>query len=266
TPARRRSQLPAAVARVRPYVVAVVVAIVLAPSVVVHRAYADHRSPALADRYAERVFSELPRHSVLFVDGYEFAEPMRYRQIVAHERPDVVVVSADLLGLGWYRDQLSRVLGRPLPPVEATNGADTISLIKQLRPTRPVFIDTITMYFLGPFIGYRAQGFVGKVVDGTGPHAAIAGAVTAGDLDRADRVDGLGTTRYLRFPNEFLYYIHQRAHIELAKQLLMRGGLTGVEHQLERAVALVPSDTPARIALTHLREHDPHVADRIRNL
>jgi hypothetical protein len=41
-------------------------------------------------------------------------------------------------------------------------------------------------------------------------------------------------TRYLRFPNEFLYYIQQRAHIELAQQLLMRGDQNGVERQRQR--------------------------------
>lgn len=266
TPSRHRSQLPATVTRVRPYVAVGIVALVLLPSIVVHYRYADHRMPPLAERYGQRVLGELPRRSVLFVGGYEFAEPMRYRQIVAGDRPDVTIVSADLLGLEWYREQLSRALGRPLPRLRPTNGEDAFALIKELRPTRPVFLDTIAMYIVGSGIGYRAQGFVGEVVDGVGPHAALAQGPTADDLDRADRADGLGTTAYLRFPNQFVYYFHQRAHIELAKQLLMRGETAGVERQLVRAVALVPTDGPARIALDHLRGHDPKAGDLVRGL
>jgi hypothetical protein len=266
TPRRYHSQLLKTIARVRPFVVIGIAAAVLAPSVVVHHQFANHRMPPLADNYAKRVLAELPRHAVLVVGNFEFAAPMRYRQVVDGERPDVVVVSSDLLGLAWYREQVSRVLGKLRPGADSSNGSQTVALVKQFRPTRPVFLDTITMYFLGPNIGYRARGFVGEVVDGTGPHPALGRGVTANDLDGADRADGLGSTRYLRFPNTFVYYFHQRAHIELAKQLLMRDDQGAVEKQLERAVALVPSDTPAQIALKHLREHDPKVADLIRGL
>jgi hypothetical protein len=261
TPSRKRSQLPASIARVQPFVVVGIVALVLAPSLLVHHSYANHRMPRLADNYAKRVLAEVPANAVLVVGGYEFSEPMRYRQIVDGSRPDVVVVSGDLLGREWYREQVARMLGTTLPPVAPTNGEDAIRLMKQLRSTRPVFVDTLTMYLLGTTFGYRAHGFVGEFVDGSGPHAAVGGRLTAADLDRADRNDGLGSTRYLRFPNEFVYYIHQRAHIELAKQLSLSGDEAGVGRQLERAVALVPSDTPARIALKHFRDHDPKLRE-----
>jgi len=266
TPFRRRSQLQTNLDRVRPIVAVAIAAIVLAPSILVHHHYADHRMPPLADRYGSRVLAELPPHAVLVVGAYELSQPMRYRQLVAGERRDVVVISSDLLGLQWYRDQVSRVLGRPLPRADGSNVGEAVALMKQLRSTRPVFLDTIAMYYLGSSIGYRAQGFVGEVVDGIGPHAATTVGMTAQDLDRADHEDGLAGTRYLRFPNEFVYYFHQRAHIELAKQLLMRGDQGAVETQLERAVALVPTDTPARIVLKHLRERDPKVGDLIRSL
>jgi hypothetical protein len=265
TPRRHRSRASTASSDVRPYVALLLVAVVLVPSILVHHRYADHRMPPLADRYAQRVLAELPPRAVLLVADYELSEPMRYRQLVDGERPDVVIVSSDLLGLQWYRDQVSRALGTALPP-GSSNGDEAVALVKQLRSKRPVFLDTLAMYFLGSGIGYRAQGFVGVVVDGTGPHAAAGNGVTAADLDRADRADGLGSTRYLRFPNELLYYIHQRAHIELAKQLLMRGDQRGVQQQLERAVALVPTDTPSQIVLRHLRQHDPKAADLVRAL
>ena len=47
-------------ARVRAGIVTVVVLAVIAPSLVVHFRYADHHGPALADRYANRVFDGLP--------------------------------------------------------------------------------------------------------------------------------------------------------------------------------------------------------------
>jgi hypothetical protein len=266
TPRRHHSRLPRTIDRVHPYVALGVAAAILVPSILVHYQYANHRMPPLADNYAKRVLAELPPHAVLVVGTFEFAGPMRYRQIVDRERPDVVIVSSDLLGLTWYREQVSRVLGKLQPGADPSNGSETIALVKQFRSTRPVFLDTITMYFLGSSIGYRAQGFVGAVVDGTGPHPAIGRGMTANDLDQADRADGLSSTRYLRFPNTFVYYFHQRAHIELAKQLLMRGDQRAVEGQLERAVALVPSDTPANIALKHLRDHDPKAAELIRGL
>jgi hypothetical protein len=266
TSSRSQSRLTATVTRLSPFVAVGVVAVVLLPSVLVHHRYADHRMPPLADRYGARVLAELPRRAVLVVGAYELSQPMRYRQIVAGERPDVLVVSSDLLGLAWYRDQVSRALGAPLPHADGSNTGVAVALMKQLRSTRPVFVDTIAMYYLGSSIGYRAQGFVGEVVDGTGAHAAIGTGVTAADLDRADRADGLGSTRYNRFPNEFAYYFHQRAHIELAKQLWIAGDKSAVEQQLERALDLVPNDTNSHFALEHLRDHDPKIGDIILSL
>ena len=83
--ARRRSgEADAPVSPAVRGIVCVLVAIgLLVPSVLVHEPYATHRGPALADLYAERVFSELPHNAVLVVWGAEFAEPLRYLQIVA---------------------------------------------------------------------------------------------------------------------------------------------------------------------------------------
>src|SRR4029077_18928877 len=114
TPRRNRSGLAATIAAARPYMAAAIVALVLVPSLVFHYRYANHRMPPLADRYRTRVLGQLPPGAVLFVGGYEFGGPVRYRQVVDGDRPDVTVISADLLGRDWYREQLARELRRPL--------------------------------------------------------------------------------------------------------------------------------------------------------
>jgi hypothetical protein len=246
----------------------VLVAVVIAPSVIVHYHYATHRLPPVADRYGQRVLSALPANAVLFVGGYEFGEPIVYRQIVDKERPDVSVVSSDLLALDWYREEVSRELhltpALGPAPAGTANDKETVQLARRLDTSRPVFFDTLAMYSLQGEIGYRSQGFVGRVATGTGPQAGPAPSETANVLAGADRDDGLGATDDGRFPITFAYLYHQRAHIELAKQYLLSGDLEGVQNQLLAAHALEPGDGPTRIALNLLREHDQQAAAYIR--
>jgi len=242
---------------------------IVAPSLVVHYAHATHRMPPLADDYGRRVLAALPQNSVLVVGGYEFSEPMSYRQIVDGDRPDVTIVSADLLSLTWYREQLGRrmALGAQFERVaQGTNTDETVRLVKLLRPSRPVYLDTISMAFLGNAVGYEADGLVGRVVAGTGPHVNSSLDADADALHRADSDDGLSGDRWRRFPNQFVYYFHQRAHIELAKQFLLRADPAAVESQLEAALTLVPKDGPSNVALALLRRHDPSADSYIRSL
>ena len=242
----------------------------VAPSLVTHYRLADHRIPPLADLYARRVLTAVPPKTVLIVGGYEFSEPMSYRQIVDRDRPDVTIVSADLLGLTWYHDELARRMrlrsAFETAPKGTSNGDETVRLVKLVGTSRPVYLDTIAMAFLGTGIGYQADGFVGRVVDGTGPHANASPDEEAAVLMEADKADGLAGARWPDFPNQFVYYFHQRAHIELAKQFLLQADTPAVESQLQQAHTLVPSDTPTSIALTLLQQHDSRANAYIRSL
>jgi hypothetical protein len=246
----------------------VLVAAVIVPSVIVHYRYATHRIPPLADRYGQRILAALPANAVLFVGGYEFGEPVVYRQIVDKERPDVSVVSSDLLALDWYREQVSRELhltpALGPAPRGAVNDKETVKLARRLDPTRPVFLDVLAMYSLQGEIGYRSQGFVGRVSTGTGPQAGPPPSETASALARADHDDGLAASDEGRFPTLLVYLFHQRAHIELAKQYLLAGDLGGVQDQLLAAHTLEPGDGPTRIALNLLQQHDKQAAAYIR--
>ena len=255
--------------RVRLAAVAALAIVLLAPSLLVHYRQADHRMPPLADLYGRRVLAALPQDSVLLVGGYEFSEPMTYRQVVDGERRDVAIVSADLLGLTWYRDQLARRmrLGPPFDPAAQQSNTDaTVQLAALLRASRPVYLDTFAMLLVGNRIGYRAEGFVGRVVDGTGAHEGGSEAARAVALRRADEDDGLTGRRLPDFPNQFVYSFHQRADIELAKQFLLRKDMSGVESELQAAHTLVPDDTPTKIALALLARNDPRANAYIRNL
>ena len=104
-------------AGLRTAAVAVCAVIVLVPSLVVHVPYATHRGPALADNYGRRVLESLPPNAVLVVWGYEYAEPIRYRQIVHGERRDVAVFSGAESPYRWYREELRRELPTIAPAV-----------------------------------------------------------------------------------------------------------------------------------------------------
>ncbi len=62
------------------------IAVVL-PSIVIHFKYADHRMPPLADRYAARVLAAVPANVVLLSGGFEFAQPLVYRQVSTRSDP-----------------------------------------------------------------------------------------------------------------------------------------------------------------------------------
>jgi hypothetical protein len=257
-------------ARVRAIAIAALAVALVAPSLVTHYRQANHRTPPLADLYGRRLLAATPHDAVLIVGGYEFSEPMTYRQIIDGDRRDVTIVSADLLGLSWYRDELvQRMHLDPAfgtAPHAAKNGDEVVRLVKLLKASRPVYLDTVSMAFLGGALGYQASGFVGRVVDGTGPHVSASLNADAAAVHDADEVDGLSGNRWSQFPNEFVYYIHQRAHVELAKQYLMQGDTTRVESELQAAHDLVPDDTPTNIALHLLEQHDPRASTVVRNL
>ena len=196
-----------------PLLVAIVAVAVVAPSLVVHFGYADHRGPPLAGRYGQQVLAELPHGAVLLVWGAEYGMPVTYRQIVFHERSDVVVISGPEMLRGWYRDQIGRQLGVTPPAFTGDLGTYVTQLIAQLRATRPVALDMTALQQLAPLVGYRQRGLVADVVHGTGPDVAASLTPVTDLLQRNDQDGGVATTAYLHFPNHAVYFAHRaRAH------------------------------------------------------
>jgi hypothetical protein len=67
----------------------------VAVSVANSRSVSDRSAPPYADRYATTLFDALPPHAVVFIWPAELTQPLIYRQVVAHDRQDVVVVASD---------------------------------------------------------------------------------------------------------------------------------------------------------------------------
>ena len=60
-----------------------------------------------ADAYIHNVWSVATPHSLVMVDRDQFGFPLVYAQMVAHERPDVVVLDQELLRRSWYLQDLA---------------------------------------------------------------------------------------------------------------------------------------------------------------
>ena len=104
------------------------------------------------------------------------------------------------------------------------------------------------------------------MVDGKGPHAAGDLGAIAATVLRADHDDGLANGAYLRFPNFDVYFFHERAHIELAKQYMLAKDLTGAERELQRAGDADPSDAQVRLIVRYIDQHPSQATNLILHL
>ncbi|HEY1737950.1 MAG TPA: DUF2723 domain-containing protein, partial [Acidimicrobiia bacterium] len=239
-------------ARVVAVVAAVVIAaLVLGPSISVHRAHADLRAPPLADNYAKRVLAALPPHAVLLVWNEEFMMPMIKRQLVDGERRDVTVLAPNSLRLGWARDQIARRLHLGKSLNQADLQTSIVALAAALFKERPLYLDPEAMFELHNLIAFQPQGVVGKVVKGDpGPHKVANLSALSSQLEQADRADGLTNISYDRFPFTDAFFLRGRAHLELAKAYALNGDRNGTDQELHRALGLLP-DNPAVLAGLH---------------
>ncbi|HEX4489879.1 MAG TPA: DUF2723 domain-containing protein [Acidimicrobiia bacterium] len=235
-PAERARVLPAMVA-------AALLAAVVVPSVVVHRAHASLKVAPLADAYGHRVLEQLPRHAVLLVWGEEYSMPMLYRQLVDHERRDVTIVSANAVGLDWGRAQLTQRLH--LGDALRLDSADKMveRMIASIQRTRPVFLDVTAMHVLEPFVAYRTDGYVGEVVAGkAGPRSVTDVDAVAAMVKRSDTADGLDHEAYRRLVWKTVYAFHERAHLELAKAYALQDDIAAATAQVRLANGVNPVD------------------------
>jgi hypothetical protein len=235
-----------------PAVAGVLGILAVVPSVLVHREYADHRVPAFADRYGAEVLRTLPPDSALLVFGEEYAMPMVYRQVLAHERPDVAVIAVNSVGIDWAADQLSRRYDLGTALEANTVEQRVLNLVHVLQDRRPVFLDVMAMAALRDLIGYRTDGFVGEVVDGTGPQSTGQARAIATGLQRYDDDLDLGRADYNRLPYRAAVYFSTRAHIELAKAYAAGGDVGAAIAEIETATRLFPDDHATLATLERL--------------
>jgi hypothetical protein len=242
----------------------VMAAVLILPSLVVHYRYANHRGPALADRYAQRVLNTLPPHAVIIAWGTEYAAPLEYRQVVEHERSDVEVVSGPELTLGWYRDQVARRLNIPLRDDGGSDVNATIAdFVRAVGDRRKIYLDADAMNALRGTVRYRTLGLI-AVVDRS-PSESVA------DIDRAaaalyasDRADGLRSTDDVKFPNDSVFYFHELGHVELAKQYAALNRLDAAAVELDRAADVWPYNASTLRAIAQLAaQQDPTAQSRI---
>ncbi len=223
-------------------IVCVLVAIgLLVPSVLVHEPYATHRGPALADLYAERVFSELPHNAVLVVWGAEFAEPLRYLQIVRGQRRDVSIFSGAESPLPWYRDELTHDYPLLAPPTNLSSGDYVLQLINNALARGPVYVD---MSAISQF-GQTTSGFsfLGLVAQFNGQQALVPGAslgLLAKSLNTAQQQDGWDGGAGARFPNRSISLFEVRADLFLASFYAATRDFGAATTEIQQAMRIRP--------------------------
>ena len=114
-------------------------------------------------------------------------------------------------------------------------------------------------------VGYQAKGFVAKAVGGAGAHPSGGLDAIADDLARADAEDHVTTQKYSGFANGTIYLLHERAHIELAKQYFAAHRTQDAINELQRAIDILP-DPASSVAIEHLRQNSPDLAAEIARL
>ncbi len=249
-----------------PIVAAVLAAALLVPSVINHWPVVQRSDKPLADRYASTLFGELPPHATIVIWGAELTQPLIYRQVVYHQRPDVVVIAADGLSYGWYRQQISRRLGRPLPPPAGNTILDARRLVKSLSAVRAVYMDAGTAELLagggatqasvpGDLIGYQPVGILTKPAPGTGPFPVQSPTVLDQTVRAAQRVAGLPGSHWQLWPNGYVAKdVYSTAELEVARAYFQRRQYAGMRRALETELSIDPTDSTARNDLAKLNQ------------
>jgi hypothetical protein len=226
-------------------------AVVLGAAVVVPTAVASwpavrRSSKPFADSYAKAMFSELPRHAVLFIRGAELAEPLLYRQIVDHQRQDVTVIAADGLGYDWYRQQVTRSVGMTLPLLTGDAVQDGAKTIEAVARRRPVYLDPQATEFYASALGYRPVGLLSALASGRGQAAVSSPARVDRILLEAERQVGLPDRNWNRWPNQFVNQSeYAAAALNVARAFYQRKDYAGMLGALRNVLAVEPGDPSA---------------------
>lgn len=227
----------------------------LVPSISHHWAVAHRASKPFADRYARSLFAELPPRAVVFIWGAELTQPLVYRQVVYHERPDVVVVAADGLSYDWYRRQLSRRLARSLPPAVSNSVVDAASVIRsQLSGVRPVYLDPQATEVLAGTLGSTATGLLARPLLGNTRALAASPTMLASRVAMAERVAGLPDRDWNVWPNDYLEQAtYSTAAFRVARGYFGERDFTQMGRWLSNVLSIEPGNTTAQNDLAALR-------------
>ena len=256
--ARRIQRAPAMGGRVaggtatRYALIGLVAAVLLGPSLVLHRPAVQRAAPPIADGYASAVLGELKPKAVLFVWAVEAGFPIEYRQVVLGDRRDVDLVDLDLLLDDWYRDQLARRLHRTIPPPTGNRVAQAASLVESTRHDRPAYLDMRAADSLRQSVGFQSAGMVAEVVDGSGGHPAPDPANLRDRVDAAQRAAGLGDQPCQLWPDAFMCEAFTGAHYEVAHSFAATNNNAAVRQQLLDMLKLEPNNDVAKRVLAGL--------------
>jgi hypothetical protein len=243
--------------RIQGIAIAGLALVVVLPSLVFHYTQANHRIPAVAENYAHRVLSSLPRNAVFIAGGWEYAEPIMDRQIVHHERPDVALISGDVLEFAWYQEQLVRRFHLDPALAHDTSATVVADFVAALRKSRPVYIDGIAMENDADEIAYVDEGLIARVVDGKGPQPGTGVDAASAALRRIESADDVQGRTFFRFPNFELYFLYERAHVELAKEYGLAKRYDDAANELTRALTYMDANHTADALIASLRAHNP---------
>ena len=79
---------------------------------------AGHANNYVAEAYVRNGFNNFAPNAVVLTNDYDFVSASYYLQYVLHERPDVAVISKDLLRYPFYLDYIDRQYGDLLAPLK----------------------------------------------------------------------------------------------------------------------------------------------------
>jgi hypothetical protein len=218
---------------------------VLVPAVIAHWGVAHRAVEPRADRYAVSVLGELPPRSAIFIWGAERTQPLIYRQVVLHKRRDVVVVAADGLSYRWYRQQLVRRLGRPLPPRVGDSLSDAQRAIRSLEGIRPVYVDVPTGQLLTT-MGYLPVGLVAEPTGGHGVARVPSATQLAARVQQAQQAAGMPSAAWRHWPNDNVLRSYDVAALEVARAYLASHDMGGFRDALLNVLRIDPANSAAR--------------------
>jgi hypothetical protein len=220
--------------------------LLVVPSVIEHRSTADRDAQPLADRYASTELGELPRHAVLFILGAELTQPLIYRQVVDHDRPDVVVVAADGLSYDWYRQQVERRLGVTLPPISSSQLDTAAAAIKYVSRFRPVYLDPQAAQQTASLLGYRPVGLIDKLTAGVGPQPVTTAVTLDNTVLAAEEDAGMPEAVWDEWPNDYVLQAeYDAAELEVARAFNEIHDVADVRRAFENVLAIDPGDPVA---------------------
>ena len=98
-----------------------------------HRPLVDASQDARAEIFGRQVFADAPEHALIFAKGDRAIFTLWYFHFALRERPDVAVISTELLGFDWYQE----TLGVTYPELQLPGALAFAERMAALNPDRP---------------------------------------------------------------------------------------------------------------------------------